>query len=95
MAEQSTAALRDAGSIPAGKKYSYGLQIVFPGLTVCVYDFKCKRTHDTGVIPVITKKNTMLQSASSLIRHQSYQGIRLVTGKPRGDPRLTTLGGSP
>ena len=39
MAERSTAALLVAGSIPARKKYLYGLQVDVPGLAVSVYDF--------------------------------------------------------
>ena len=38
MVEQSTAALRVVGSIPALNKYLYGLQVVVLGLTVCVCD---------------------------------------------------------
>ena len=41
MAERLTAALCVAGSIPARNKYLYGLQVVVPGLAVCVCEFEC------------------------------------------------------
>ena len=41
VAESWTAALRVAGSIPAQNKYFYGLQVVAPGLAICVRDFLC------------------------------------------------------
>ena len=37
--ELLTYGLRVAGSIPAGKKYLNGLQVIVPGLAVCVCDF--------------------------------------------------------
>ena len=37
--ERTTAALCDAGSIPARCKYLYGLQVVVSGLPVCVCGF--------------------------------------------------------
>ena len=51
VAEESTGALRVAGSIPVRNKYLYDLEIVVPGLDVCVCGvYVCKRTHDTGFI---------------------------------------------
>ena len=41
VAKRSTAALHVAGSIPTRNKYLYGLQIVVPGLGVCVRVFLC------------------------------------------------------
>ena len=37
--KRPTVALRGAGSIPERNKYLYGLQVVVPGLAVCVCDF--------------------------------------------------------
>ena len=37
--ERPTAELRVAGSIPGRNKYLYGLQVVAPGLAVCVCVF--------------------------------------------------------
>ena len=39
--EYSIAALRVAGSISTRTKYLHGLQVVVPGLAVCVCEFKC------------------------------------------------------
>ena len=39
VAERPTAALCVVGSNSARKKYLYGLQIVVPGLAVCICDF--------------------------------------------------------
>ena len=36
----TTAALCVAGTFPACNKYLYGLQVVVPGLAVCVCEFK-------------------------------------------------------
>ena len=54
-----TAALRVAVSIPACNKYLYDLQVVVPGLAVCVCMSLnvCKRTHDTGVIPSVENRS--------------------------------------
>ena len=52
MIEQSTAALRVAGSILTQYKYLNVLQIVVPGLRVRAWGlYVCKRTQDTGFIP--------------------------------------------
>ena len=50
MVERPTSTLRVAGSILSRNKYKYGLQLVVPGLAVCVCDYVCKRTHDTGIV---------------------------------------------
>ena len=51
MAGGSTTALRVTGSIPTRHKYLYDLQLVVPGVAVCVCDFSVsQRTHDTGII---------------------------------------------
>ena len=39
--ERSTVVLRVVDSIPIRHKYLYGLQVVVPGLAVCVCEFKC------------------------------------------------------
>ena len=54
--------LRGTGSIPARNKLfvrrtKYGVQVIVPGLAVCVCDFSVyKRTHDTGIIPSKNQK---------------------------------------
>lgn len=48
VAEELTAALRIASSIPARSEYFYGLQIIVPGLCVCARRQSTgKRTDDT------------------------------------------------
>ena len=70
VAERPTAALRVAGSIPAQNKDWYGLQVVVPGLAVCVCDFSMFVNHRCYFIK---KKNEKIYERATIHETMNYK----------------------